>query len=72
VKKPVKIGVMLEAAENGFLLTASPYVENEMHWYQGKGEFFALDGSKVTFDRDESGVITTLITNNGIRGKRKD
>jgi hypothetical protein len=47
-------------------------VENEMHWYQGKREFFALDGSKVTFDRDESGVITTLITNNDICGKRKD
>lgn len=31
VKNPVKIEVMLEAAENGFLLTASQYVENEMH-----------------------------------------
>lgn len=72
VKNPVKIEVMLMASENRFLLTASRHMENEMHWYQGKGEFFALDGSKDTFYRDESGVITTLIISNGIRGKRKD
>lgn len=72
VTKPIEVEVLLEAAENGFLLTASPYVENEMHWHQGEGEFFAMDGSKVTFARDQSGTITTLVTSNGIRGERKN
>jgi hypothetical protein len=30
---------VLEAAENGLFLTASPYFENEMHWHQGDGVF---------------------------------
>jgi CubicO group peptidase (beta-lactamase class C family) len=72
VTKPVQVEITLAASENGFLLTASPYVENEMHWHQGKGSFFALDGSTVSFERDESGAITTFISSNGIRGNRKN
>ncbi|MEP1447359.1 MAG: serine hydrolase domain-containing protein [Paraglaciecola sp.] len=71
VTKPVVVDIVLEAAENGFLLTASPYVENEKHWYQGKDTFFAMDGSTVTFERDKSGAITDLSFNNGVRGTKK-
>jgi len=72
VTQPIQVEITLAASENGFLLTASPYVENEMHWHQGEEEFFAMDGSKVTFERDESGAITTIVTSNGIRGNRRN
>jgi CubicO group peptidase (beta-lactamase class C family) len=72
VTKPFEVEVVLEAAENGFQLTASPYVENEMYWHQGEGTFFAMDGSSITFEMDKSGAIKTLVMSNGIRGKRKE
>ena len=71
VSAAFEVDVVLEATENGFLLTASPYVENAMHWHQGDGTFFAMDGSRISFERDESGVITTLVMSNGLRGSRK-
>jgi hypothetical protein len=63
--------MVLEAAENGLLLSASPYVENEMHWHQGDGVFFAMDGSSISFERDTNGGITNLVTNKVIRGAKK-
>jgi len=71
VSAAFEVDVVLETAENGFLLTASPYVENAMHWHQGEGTFFAKDGSRISFERDESGAITTLVMSNGLRGSRK-
>jgi CubicO group peptidase (beta-lactamase class C family) len=72
VTKPVEVDVVLQVSDNGLLLTAPPYVENEMYWHQSDGSFFAMDGSKVSFERNEVGVITNIVMSNGIRGKRKD
>lgn len=72
VTQPVVVDIVIEVSENGFLLTASPYVENEKHWHQGEDTFFAIDGSTVTFERDKSGAITDLSLNNGVRGTKKE
>jgi CubicO group peptidase (beta-lactamase class C family) len=72
VTKPVTVDVVLKTAENGFLITASPYMENEMHWHQGEGKFFAMDGSSITFERNETGMITGINMGRGIRGERKN
>jgi CubicO group peptidase (beta-lactamase class C family) len=72
VTKPFEVEVVLEAAENGFLLTASPYEENVMYFHQGEGKFFSMEGRSITFQMNESGKINTIIMSNGIRGQRKE
>ena len=39
VTQPVNVDVVIEAAENGVLLSAPPYVKNAMHWHQGDDVF---------------------------------
>lgn len=72
VTSPVDVDVILSPAEDGFRLTALPYIDSEMHWHEGDGRFFALDGSSIHFERNDDGQITTLIMDNRIRGTRQD
>ena len=71
VTSPVEVDVVLSPAQDGFRLTALPYIDNEMHWHEGDGRFFALDGSTIHFERNEDGQITTLVMDNRIRGTRQ-
>ena len=71
VTSPVEVDVVLSPAQDGFRLTALPYIDNEMHWHEGDGRFFALDGSTIHFERNDDGQITTLVMDNRIRGTRQ-
>ncbi|MCP9479589.1 serine hydrolase [Marisediminitalea aggregata] len=71
VTSPVEVDIVLSPAPEGFRLTALPYIDNEMHWHEGDGRFFALDGSTIHFERNDDGQITTLVMDNRIRGTRQ-
>ncbi|MAI36891.1 serine hydrolase domain-containing protein [Alteromonas sp.] len=72
VTAPVEVEVTLQATNDGFVLNALPYIENEAYFYEGEDRFFAKNGSNIVFETTDEGMVKTLVMDNNIRGERME
>jgi CubicO group peptidase (beta-lactamase class C family) len=72
VTDPVDVEMVLQEAKNGFVLNALPYIENERYFHEGDGRFFAKNGSSISFEIDDNGIVKNLVMDDNIRGDRKE
>eukprot|EP01093_Parvamoeba_rugata_P005795 TRINITY_DN186_c0_g1_i1.p1 TRINITY_DN186_c0_g1~~TRINITY_DN186_c0_g1_i1.p1 ORF type:complete len:503 (+),score=119.43 TRINITY_DN186_c0_g1_i1:161-1669(+) len=72
VTTPVEVEIVIQEAKDGFVVNALPYIENERYFHEGEGSFFAKNGSSISFESNDNGLIKTLVMDNDIRGERKE